>query len=39
MGADQLRDDAAPVDIADQIDRDACGLGKAHVGDVTLRAG
>ena len=34
MGADQARDDAAPVDVADEHDRNAGRLGEAHVGDV-----
>ena len=34
FGADQARDDAAAVDVADQHDRHVGGAGKAHIGDV-----
>ena len=34
MGADELRDHAAPVDVARQHDGHIGGFGKAHVGDV-----
>ena len=37
--ADQRRDHAALVDVADQHDRQIGRRGKAHVGDVVLRAG
>ena len=37
--ADQRRDHAALVDVADQHDRQIGRFGKAHVGDVVLRAG
>ena len=36
LGADNLGDDAATVDIAGQHDGHACGAGKAHVGKVVL---
>ena len=32
--ADELRDDAAALDVADQHDRHVGGLGEAHIGDV-----
>ncbi len=34
MGADELGDDAAAVDVAEEDDGDVCGGGEAHVGDV-----
>ena len=34
MRADQLGDDAAALDIADEDDRNARRLGEAHIGDV-----
>ena len=36
MGADQLGDDAAALDIADQRHRNIGRLGKAHIGDVAV---
>ena len=36
VGADQRRDHAAPVDVADQHDRQIRRAGEAHVGDVVL---
>ncbi len=38
LGADQARDHAAAVDIADQHDRHIGGARKAHIGDVVVRA-
>ena len=34
VGADQLRDDAAALDVAGQDHRQIGGLGEAHIGDV-----
>ncbi len=34
MGPDQLGDDPAALDVADQHDRHPGRLGKAHIGDV-----
>ena len=34
LGADQARDHAAAVDVADQHHRHVGGAGKAHIGDV-----
>ena len=36
LGADQARDHAAAVDVADQHHRHVGGAGKAHIGDVVL---
>ena len=38
LRADELGDDAAAVDVADQHDRRLRRAGEAHVGDVALRA-
>ena len=34
MSADELGDDAATLDVADQHDRNISRLGKSHIGDV-----
>jgi len=36
VSADELSDDAAALDVADQHDWDVCSLGKAHIGDVVV---
>ena len=38
LGADEARDHAAAVDIADQHHRHVGGAGKSHIGDVVCRA-